>query len=187
MNGKYFCVSGKHFRVSLTPMTKAYIGIGGNLGQRERFIEAALAGLSAGAQVLRTSKWYETAPWKMEDAPDFINLVAEVETLLSPEDLLELCLSIERKLGRRRDQRVGYASRTIDLDLLLYGDAVVQKPYLVVPHPGLADRKFVIQPLCDLVPAYRHPVLGRTLAELYADCLDQSEVRLWESPTATLV
>lgn len=168
-------------------MTKAYIGIGGNLGQRERFIEAALAGLSAGGRVLRTSKWYETAPWKMEDAPDFINLVAEMETLLSPEELLRQCLSIERKLGRRRDQRAGYASRTIDLDVLLFGHTVVAKAYLSVPHPGLAQRRFALQPLCDLIPAFDHPVLGKTLAELLAVCPDQSEVRLWESPTATLV
>jgi 2-amino-4-hydroxy-6-hydroxymethyldihydropteridine diphosphokinase len=185
MNGQFIRVSGKWFRVSLPPMEKAYIGIGGNLGRRERFIEAAIRGLSSGGKVTRTSRWYETAPWKMEDAPDFINLAVEFETWLSPEQVLALCLSVERQLGRRRDQRLGYASRTIDLDVLLYGAAVVALPELDIPHPGIADRRFVLEPLCDLIPMFVHPTRGKTLADLRAQSLDKSEVRIWESPTDT--
>lgn len=172
-------------RVSLRAMKKAYIGIGGNLGRRERFIAAAMAGLQSFGRVSRVSRWYETAAWNMNDAPDFINLVVEIETNLGPESLLEHCLSLERKLGRRRDQRIGYASRTIDLDILLYSDEVLALPNLEVPHPGIANRRFVLEPLCDLIPMFVHPVLGKSLVQLRDESSDHSEVRLWASPTVT--
>ena len=182
---QFIRVSGKADRVSLRAMVRAYIGIGGNLGRRELFMHAAIDALARVGRVLRTSRWYETAPWKMEDAPDFINLVVEVETELAPEALLDACLQIERRLGRRRDQRIGYASRTIDLDVLLYGEEVVEVPRLVVPHPGMDERRFVLEPLCDLIPMFVHPTKGKTLSALRAESSDQSEVRLWASPTDT--
>ncbi len=172
-------------RVSLRAMKKAYIGIGGNLGRRELFIRAAIGALATVGRVLRTSSWYETAPWKMEDAPEFINLVVEIETELPPEKLLAHCLLVERRLGRRRDLRIGYASRTIDLDLLLYSDEVLALPNLEVPHPGIANRRFVLEPLCDLIPMFVHPVLGKSLVQLRDESSDHSEVRLWASPTVT--
>ncbi len=172
-------------RVSLRAMKKAYIGIGGNLGRRELFIRAAIGALATVGRVLRTSSWYETAPWKMEDAPEFINLVVEIETELPPEKLLAHCLLVERSLGRRRDQRIGYASRTIDLDILLYADEVLALPNLEVPHPGIANRRFVLEPLCDLIPMFVHPVLGKSLVQLRDESSDHSEVRLWASPTVT--
>ncbi len=172
-------------RVSLRAMKKAYIGIGGNLGRRELFIRAAIGALATVGRVLRTSSWYETAPWKMEDAPEFINLVVEIETELPPEKLLAHCLLVERRLGRRRDLRIGYASRTIDLDILLYSDEVLALPNLEVPHPGIANRRFVLEPLCDLIPMFVHPVLGKSLVQLRDESSDHSEVRLWASPTVT--
>lgn len=172
-------------RVSLRAMKKAYIGIGGNLGRRELFIRAAIGALATVGRVLRTSSWYETAPWKMEDAPEFINLVVEIETELPPEKLLAHCLLVERRLGRRRDLRIGYASRTIDLDLLLYSDEVLALPNLEVPHPGIANRRFVLEPLCDLIPMFVHPVLGKSLVQLRDESSDHSEVRIWASPTVT--
>jgi 2-amino-4-hydroxy-6-hydroxymethyldihydropteridine diphosphokinase len=136
-------------------VTLAYIGLGANLGDREETIRTAAAALGA----RRLSAIRETAPWGVEDQPPFLNAVAELDTDLEPRALLERLLSIERDLGRVRDGR-RWGPRTIDLDLLLYGDRVVDEPGLQVPHPLLHERAFALEPLAELAPDVRIPGRG---------------------------
>jgi 2-amino-4-hydroxy-6-hydroxymethyldihydropteridine diphosphokinase len=136
-------------------VTLAYVGLGANLGDREATIRAAAAAL--GARRLSTIR--ETAPWGVEDQPPFLNAVAELDTDLEPRALLERLLSVERDLGRVRDGR-RWGPRTIDLDLLLYGDRVVDEPGLQVPHPRLQERTFALVPLAELAPDVEIPGRG---------------------------
>ena len=151
-----------------------FIGLGANLpsarhGDPKSTCEAALnALLAAGLRVKRRSRWYRSAPVPPSDQPWFVNGVAEVETDLSAGDLLALLHRIERDMGRER--RVRDEARIIDLDLLVYGDRLSgpgETP--VLPHPRLAERAFVVLPLAELVPEWRHPASGRSLAQLIRD------------------
>jgi 2-amino-4-hydroxy-6-hydroxymethyldihydropteridine diphosphokinase len=141
-------------------VTTAYVALGSNLGDREAAIRRAAELI--GARRLSTIR--ETEPWGYADQPRFLNAVAEVETELGPRALLERLLAVERKLGR---ERTGprYGPRTIDLDLLVHGDATVSEPGLEVPHPRLAERLFVLEPLAELAPALAIPGAG-TVQEL---------------------
>jgi len=143
----------------------AYLSLGSNLGDRERNLRDAL-GLLAGPRlrVLRVSSFYETAPLELRDQPWFLNAVAEVETDLFPKQLLARVQKIERELGRKRIVPKG--PRTIDIDILLYGVAVIDAEELQVPHTRLAERRFVLEPLAELAPDLRHPVTRRTVAEM---------------------
>jgi 2-amino-4-hydroxy-6-hydroxymethyldihydropteridine diphosphokinase len=136
-------------------MTIAYVGLGSNLGDRERLVREAAELIGA----TRLSTVIETEPWGYENQPRFLNAVAELETRLTPRQLLDHLLDVERRLGR---ERVGpqWGPRTIDLDLLLYGDETIDEPGLVVPHPRLAEREFVLRPLAELVPALKIPGNG---------------------------
>ena len=136
-------------------MTRAYVGLGANLGDREATIRRAAALLGAA----RLSPILETEPWGYADQPKFLNAVAEVETDLGPRQLLDRLLEIERQLGRVREGP-RYGPRTIDLDLLLYGDEVVEEPGLSVPHPRLAERLFVLEPLASLDAGFFVPGQG---------------------------
>jgi 2-amino-4-hydroxy-6-hydroxymethyldihydropteridine diphosphokinase len=140
----------------------AYIGLGSNLGDREASIREAARLIGA----RRLSTVAETEPWGNEQQPMFLNAVAEVETELDPRPLLDRLLEVERQLGRERDG-VHWGPRTIDLDLLLYGDNVIDEPGLTVPHPFLRERRFVLEPLAELAPAALVPGLG-TVAALLA-------------------
>jgi 2-amino-4-hydroxy-6-hydroxymethyldihydropteridine diphosphokinase len=136
-------------------MPTAYIGLGSNLGDREATIEAAIAALPG---VVAVSRLRETEPVGVLDQPPFLNGAAALETTLSPRELLGTLLAIERELGRERRERWG--PRTIDLDLLLYGDAVVDEPGLTVPHPRLHERHFALEPLHELDPELVVPGRG---------------------------
>jgi len=141
--------------------TTAYLGLGSNLGDRAALIAAALAELEAVGVVVRArSPLYETDPVTAEPQPLYLNGAARVETTLPADELLALCLAVERALGR--DRPPGAASpapRPIDVDLLLYGDAVINRPGLVVPHPRLLERPFVRVPLADVAsPGLEHPL-----------------------------
>ena len=139
----------------------AYIGLGANLGDRETAIRAAAELIG----VDRLSSIIETEPWGYEDQPRFLNAVAELDTELPPRVLLELLLEVERQLGRKRSGP-RYGPRTIDLDLLLYGDEVIDEPGLTVPHPRLHERRFVLEPLAELAPELGIPGWGTVRAAL---------------------
>ena len=142
-------------------MTTAYVGLGSNLGDREQLVRAAAELIGAA----RLSTIIETEPWGYEDQPWFLNAVAEVETGLEPQPFLAHLLDVERRLGR---ERVGpqWGPRTIDLDVLLFGDRVVDEPGLVVPHPRLHERRFVLEPLAELAPELEIPGNGTVRAAL---------------------
>ena len=146
--------------------TVAYLGLGTNLEDREANLEKALALLSAesGLRLLRCSRIYETEPWGVADQPAFLNSVAEVATWLAPERLLDVCKDVENRMGRRPGIRWG--PRLIDVDILLYGNLVVQLPHLEIPHPRLHLRAFALVPLAELAATAVHPVLGKTIGNL---------------------
>jgi 2-amino-4-hydroxy-6-hydroxymethyldihydropteridine diphosphokinase len=154
---------------------RAYVGLGSNLGDRAAHLLLGLSALSRlpKTRLLRLSPVYETDPVGPPQPP-YLNMVAELETELSPKGLLAEMLRIEKALGRERRERWG--PRTLDLDLLLYGDLVLEEAGLSVPHPRLHERAFVLVPLLDLLPEGRHPLLGQSFAELLAS-LDASSVR----------
>lgn len=154
-----------------------YLGLGSNLGDRERMLEAALGALAAhGLRIRRVSPVYETEPQDLKEQDWFLNLVAEAETDLFPLQLLRRIGKIERQLGRTRT--VAKGPRTIDIDILLYDNAVMETPQLTVPHPRLAARRFVLAPLADLAPDLRHPVSRRTVRELLAETAGQTVRRV---------
>jgi 2-amino-4-hydroxy-6-hydroxymethyldihydropteridine diphosphokinase len=138
---------------------RAYVGLGANLGDRERTILAAAERLGPH----RLSPIVETEPWGHTDQPKFLNAVAELETELTPRELLDRLLEIERELGRTREGP-RYGPRTIDLDLLLYGDVVVEEPGLTIPHPRLAERLFALEPLFALDAGISVPGRGSVAA-----------------------
>ncbi|HVU78345.1 MAG TPA: 2-amino-4-hydroxy-6-hydroxymethyldihydropteridine diphosphokinase [Gaiellaceae bacterium] len=143
-------------------MTLAYVGLGSNLGDREALIREAAEAIGA----RRLSPIIETDPWGLEDQPRFLNAVAELDTDLPARALLDVLLEVERTLGRDRSGP-RWGPRTIDLDLLLYGDERISEPDLEVPHPRLLERLFVLEPLAALVPARRIPGHG-TVSEALA-------------------
>jgi 2-amino-4-hydroxy-6-hydroxymethyldihydropteridine diphosphokinase len=146
-------------------MKTIYLGLGSNIGDRQANLEAALAGLPAiGVRVTRASPVYETEPVDFTDQRWFLNLVVEAETELFPLQLLARLQRIERDLGRVRT--VAKGPRTLDIDILLYGQAVIQRPDLEIPHLRMAERRFVLAPLADLAPDLRHPVTRKTVREL---------------------
>jgi 2-amino-4-hydroxy-6-hydroxymethyldihydropteridine diphosphokinase len=143
-------------------MTRAYVGIGSNLGNPRRTIAAALDLLraDAGIELLAVSSLRETDPVGYENQPRFLNGAAALETELPPRKLLERLLAIERQLGRIRRDTPRFGPRTIDLDLLLYGQETLDEPGLTVPHPRLHERRFALEPLVELDPALEIPGRG---------------------------
>ena len=152
---------------------RAYVGLGSNLGEREATLWKALEGLGAteGIEVVAVSSFRETDPVGVVDQPRFVNAAAALETSLSPRELLERLLDVERSLGRHRAVEERWGPRTLDLDLLLYGGESIDEPGLEVPHPRLTERAFVLEPLLELDPDLRLPD-GRPLRDLYGPGLE---------------
>ncbi|MBN9119953.1 MAG: 2-amino-4-hydroxy-6-hydroxymethyldihydropteridine diphosphokinase [Planctomycetes bacterium] len=164
-------------------MTTAYIALGSNLGDRWATLSAAVRRLRAepGLRVVASSKFYETAPVNCPPGSGaFLNAVVAVETDRPPEDLLRLLLSVEHEFGRVRG--ASNSPRTLDLDLALYGDRVINTPELTVPHPRMHERAFVLVPLAEIAPDAVHPVLGKTLRELVA-AVPRGDIRPVPRPT----
>jgi GTP cyclohydrolase-4 len=145
-------------------MIMVYLGLGSNLGNRQDNLDKALAFISQRLRVGKVSSIYDTEPVGNIDQPRFLNLVCQVETLLSPVEMLTLAKSIEIKLGRKLSKTD--APRPIDIDILFYGDQVIKTPELIIPHPRLVERAFVLVPLAEIVPELVHPIIGKTVKEL---------------------
>jgi 2-amino-4-hydroxy-6-hydroxymethyldihydropteridine diphosphokinase len=160
-----------------TPTT-AYLLLGSNLGDRAALLQAAREQLAATAgKILAASALYETAAWGLEDQPAFLNQALAIGTAMPAEQLLAQCLAAEHQAGRERRERWG--SRTLDVDILLYGDEIIEQPGLTVPHPRLAERRFALAPLAEIAAQLIHPGLGLSIAQLLAQCPDPLPVRPW--------
>lgn len=147
-------------------MPSVYIGIGSNLGDREENCERAIKLLiKNGITVTKRSSMIETEPWGVKEQPKFINMAAEIKTGLTPEELLRLLKNIEVDFGRLPTSHWG--PRIIDLDILLYNDLVMKTPELEIPHPGIKEREFVLKPLAEIAPDKIHPVLRKTIKDLF--------------------
>jgi 2-amino-4-hydroxy-6-hydroxymethyldihydropteridine diphosphokinase len=169
--------------VTPPPNTTAYIALGGNLGDRLANLRAAAAALAAspGIDVAARSAIYETAAVAATPQPDYLNAVLRVKTDRTPRATLDLCLQIEAALGRMRPPGRDKEPRTIDLDLLLHGAAVLDEPGLRLPHPGLLLRPFVLIPLADVAaPGLRHPVTGARLGRAVADANVRALAANWD-------
>lgn len=150
-------------------MATVFIGIGSNLGDRQSFLDESIVRIGCYAgEITGRSSVIETEPWGFESATPFLNMAVRIETDLSPADLLSQLLDIETGMGRIRRGK-GYESRVIDLDILFYDDLVINNKDLVIPHPLLHKRLFVLKPLAELTPDLVHPVLNRSISELLND------------------
>ena len=159
-----------------------YLGLGGNLGDRYGQLLAALALLEAELGEIVPSSVYESPPWGVVDQPSFLNLCCRGRWSGTPGELLRVVKAIEAKLGRRPTRRWG--ERLIDIDILLLGDEIVSAPDLQIPHPELARRRFVCEPLAELCPQLVVPGLGRTVAELAADLAGTEKLELFRESAA---
>ncbi len=158
-------------------MKTVYLGLGSNVGDREAQLRAAVTALeSSDLQVVRESPIYETEPQGLRDQAWFLNMVVEARTSLFPLQLLTRVMQIEKQFGRRRV--IANGPRTLDIDILLYGRAVIRSEKLVVPHPRYQERRFVLAPLCDLAPELRDPVVGKSVREILMGVSGQG-VRKW--------
>jgi len=158
-------------------MNQTFLLLGGNLGERFTLIEKAKNLLKEKlGKVVRVSSFYETEPWGFEANKNFLNQVILVETAHLPEEVLNICLSVENELGRERTSD-SYSSRTMDIDILFFNNEVIKTKKLIIPHPRLHERRFTLEPLTEIAPDYVHPVLKKTVQEILQQCNDDSEVK----------
>ena len=159
----------------------AYLSLGSNLGDRAANLETAIQHLGELGRIPAQSSLYETEPVEMERQPWFLNSVVALETELMPRQLLLRTLAIELKMGRRRTQPKG--PRTIDIDILLFGNSIIDTAALTIPHPAMHQRRFVLEPLAEIAPELRHPVLKKTVREMLDALLPSgSVVRRFKEP-----
>ena len=161
------------------PLHWVHLSAGSNMGNRMHHLRKAEEALHRiVGNVLRTSPVYQTAPWGCEHPTSFLNLVFELSTSLTPEALLSCLHAIEETAGRKKTDTNEYSPRPLDLDILFYDDWILQTPTLVLPHPLLHLRRFVLTPLNDLVPHLVHPVFRKTVHDLWVTCPDTGRVEL---------
>jgi 2-amino-4-hydroxy-6-hydroxymethyldihydropteridine diphosphokinase len=156
-------------------MNTAYLITGGNMGQREQQLAFAAKLLEERCgKIIDRSGLYETAPWGKSDQPDFLNQAIVLDTSLNARDLLNEILYIEHLMGRNREQKFG--PRIIDIDIIFYNHRIIKENGLIIPHPEMANRRFVLEPLNEVIPAYIHPIYYKTISELLRQCNDELPV-----------
>ena len=160
-------------------MARVCLSLGSNLGPRETYLRKALQALDKElGSLVKCSSFYETLPWGFSSDSLFLNAAACFDTLLSPEEVLAVTQQIEKSLGRKEKSRQGlYADRCIDIDILLYDDRVMQTPDMILPHPHMAERMFVLEPLAEIMPHMLHPQLRKTVLQLKEELAERSERR----------
>ena len=160
-------------------MARVCLSLGSNLGPRETYLRKALQALDKElGSLVKCSSFYETLPWGFSSDSLFLNAAACYDTLLSPEEVLAVTQQIEKSLGRKEKSRQGqYADRCIDIDILLYDDRVMQTPDMILPHPHMAERMFVLEPLAEIMPHLLHPLLKKTILQLKEELAERSERR----------
>lgn len=157
-------------------MASVYLGLGTNIGNKRKNMVTAAALLAERAgDVLSLSSFYETEPWGFDSGNTFLNAALELETSCSPMELLHLTQQIEREMGRTQKSDGSYHDRIIDIDILLYGNEIIHTEELVVPHPLMQQRLFVMQPLAEIAPSLVHPVLHKSMYELYMELLTEED------------
>ncbi len=159
-------------------MAVAYISLGSNLGHRESCIRKAIRLLGKGCGVLKISSIYETEPVGCNNQPHFLNCAVKIETKLKPQELLAFAQHIENCLGRKRGMKFG--PRTIDIDIIFYGDKAVNEENLVIPHPRAHERRFVLEPLKEIEPGLMHPALKKKIAALIENVKEQQKVAVYK-------
>lgn len=159
----------------LRKFENAVLILGGNKGDRNALLQCAVEAVSELGELTLKSRIYETEAWGGVAKEPFLNQVIEIKTMYSPLELLAFIQQIEADLGRKRDEHWG--DRTMDIDIIYFGNRVIDTEELQIPHPFLAERKFVLAPLAEILPGFIHPVLGKSSLELLNECEDRSEVK----------
>ena len=157
----------------------AYVSLGSNVGDREKNLRSAIQALRLIGRVRSISSFYETVPVEFTKQPEFLNCVVALETPSTPAHLLHQLLDIEKAMGRQRIQKKG--PRTIDLDVVLFGDVAINTPEVIIPHPAMHQRRFVLEPLAEIAPEARHPILKKTVGELLKQLPEGQSVRRIEA------
>lgn len=171
------------FALSTAGIHTAVLLLGSNLGDRLAYLTAGIQGLSQTCgRIVHQSAIYESEVWGGTDQGAYLNLAVVLETMLSPEALLDGCQRIEAAQGRERIRK--WDARTLDIDILFFDDAVMDLPHLKIPHPLLGERRFVLQPLVEILPLFRHPQKGMSIQELLLACTDTGNVWPWGESTS---
>ena len=156
-----------------------YLSLGSNIGDRKDNLLKALAMISSrGGEITKISSLYESEPWGYQSCHQFLNAVIVVETTLYPDEILSDIKDIEKQLGREQSESQGYEDRPIDIDILFYDTLVLETDKLIIPHPHLEKRKFVLAPIAEIAPSFVHPLLHKKMKELNEACTDS--IQLYE-------
>ena len=162
-------------------MARVFLSIGSNLGDRVANIQQAVSMLSLDnrIKILKTSSFYETQPWGNKNQPWFINAAMAIETVLDPEELLSIFQNIELKLGRKRGLFKKWSERTLDIDILMYDEQIINSKNLIIPHPYMHERAFVLVPMLEVKADLVHPIFNKTISELYDELQNPEDVFLY--------